>query len=235
MKLLITGANGRVGSALCAYFLQRGDEVIPVARAEVDLANLEALRSFLLDQEFDCLINPAAMSAPDQCEREPELAHRINAEAPEVMAEIAALRGARMIHFSTDYVFAGDQPGKRSEEDAAVPRTAAALPAPVGDLAEPTPPSPIIDTPETADTPGTVARFGIGWAATDEEIAAIDIDIMPDGTGLPEGNGTYQQGETLYVEQCASCHGDNLEGIKATGAPALMGGRDSLSTRVKTQ
>lgn len=123
MKLLITGANGRVGSALCAYFLQRGDEVIPATRAQVDLADLEALRSFLLDQEFDCLINPAAMSAPDQCEREPELAHRINAEAPEVMAEIAALRGARMIHFSTDYVFAGDQPGKRSEDDAAAPRT----------------------------------------------------------------------------------------------------------------
>ena len=120
--------------------------------------------------------------------------------------------------------------------DAAVPRTAAALPAPVGDLAEPTPPSPIIDTPETTETPGTDAEFGIGRAATDEEIAAIDIDIMPDGTGLPEGNGTYQQGETLYVEQCASCHGDNLEGIKATGAPALMGGRDSLSTNapVKT-
>ncbi len=123
MKLLITGANGRVGSALCRYFLQRNDEVIPVTRAEVDLADLDALRFFLLDQEFDCLINPAAMSAPDQCERESELAHRINADAPAVMAEIAAIRGARMIHFSTDYVFAGDQPGKRNEEDPAAPRT----------------------------------------------------------------------------------------------------------------
>lgn len=123
MKILITGANGRVGSALCTHFLQRGDEVIPVTRAEVDLADLVSLREFLLGNEFDCLINPAAMSAPDQCEREPELAHRINAEAPEVMAEIAALRGARMIHFSTDYVFAGDASGKRREEDFAEPRT----------------------------------------------------------------------------------------------------------------
>ena len=91
MKRLITGANGRVGSALWAYFLQRGDEVIPVTRADVDLTNLPALRAFLLEKNFDCLINPAAMSAPDQCEQEPELAQRINADAPAVMAEIAQL------------------------------------------------------------------------------------------------------------------------------------------------
>ena len=123
MKLLITGANGRVGSALCAYFLQRGDEVIPVTRADVDLTNLPALRAFLLEKNFDCLINPAAMSAPDQCEQEPELAQRINADAPAVMAEIAQLRGVRMIHFSTDYVFAGDHAGKRLESQCAEPST----------------------------------------------------------------------------------------------------------------
>jgi dTDP-4-dehydrorhamnose reductase len=103
--------------------LQRGDVVIPVTRAEVDLADLDALRLFLLDQELDCLINPAAMSAPDQCEREPELAQRINADAPAVMAEIAQLRGVRMIHFSTDYVFAGDHAGKRLESQCAEPST----------------------------------------------------------------------------------------------------------------
>ena len=123
MKLLITGANGRVGSALSAYFLQRGDEVIPVTRADVDLTNIPALRAFLLEKNFDCLINPAAMSAPDQCERESELAQLINADAPAVMAKIAQLRGVRMIHFSTDYVFAGDHAGKRRENDCAEPST----------------------------------------------------------------------------------------------------------------
>lgn len=118
----------------------------------------------------------------------------------------------------------------------AAPRTAAAAPAAVGDLAEPLPPSPVIDTPEAAGAPGLQEGFGIGRTATDAEIAAIDIDVRPDGKGLPDGSGTYAHGETLYAERCASCHGENLEGIKQTGAPALIGGRGTLNTNapVKT-
>lgn len=110
------------------------------------------------------------------------------------------------------------------------PRTAAALPEPIGDFEEPMPPSPVVEAAAGEATPGLDADFGIGQPATAEEIAAIDIDIMPDGSGLPEGSGTYAEGETIYAEQCASCHGDNLEGIKETGAPALIGGRGSLAT-----
>ncbi len=50
-------------------------------------------------------------------------------------------------------------------------------------------------------------RFGFGHAATAEEIAAWDIDVMPDGTGLPPGSGSVAEGEALYVAQCAVCHG----------------------------
>jgi cytochrome c len=51
------------------------------------------------------------------------------------------------------------------------------------------------------------AYFGFGRSATSEEIAAWDIDVMPDGTGLPAGKGTVAQGAQLYKEQCAVCHG----------------------------
>lgn len=121
-------------------------------------------------------------------------------------------------------------------QDAAAPasaslRTVAALPATVGDGHEPVPPSPRGDAAADAGaTPGLDAGFGIGRPATEAEIAAIDIDIMPDGTGLPEGSGSYQIGQAVYAEKCASCHGEALEGIKETGAPALIGGRDSLAT-----
>lgn len=55
--------------------------------------------------------------------------------------------------------------------------------------------------------------FGIGRTATAEEIAAWDIDVMPDGRGLPPGRGTVAQGASLYAVQCAACHGaTGLEG-----------------------
>jgi S-disulfanyl-L-cysteine oxidoreductase SoxD len=51
------------------------------------------------------------------------------------------------------------------------------------------------------------ARFGFGRPATPAEIAAIDIDVRPDGTGLPAGRGTAAEGATVYASKCASCHG----------------------------
>ncbi len=71
-------------------------------------------------------------------------------------------------------------------------------------------------------------RFGT--PVTAEDVAKIDIDIMPDGTGLPEGSGNYSDGEEVYKINCAACHGDDLAGIKDLGAPALIGGRGSLAT-----
>lgn len=50
-------------------------------------------------------------------------------------------------------------------------------------------------------------KYGLGRSATDAEIEALDIDVMPDGTGLPEGEGTVAKGEELYYQLCASCHG----------------------------
>ena len=51
------------------------------------------------------------------------------------------------------------------------------------------------------------ARFGIGRPATPQEIAAIDIDIMPDGKALPPGGGTAAEGAAIYAIKCAQCHG----------------------------
>lgn len=76
--------------------------------------------------------------------------------------------------------------------------------------------------------------YGLGSTPSEAEIARWDIDIRPDGKGLPKGSGTAEQGETVYVEKCASCHGDFAEG--AGRYPALMGGEGTLDTEdpVKT-
>jgi S-disulfanyl-L-cysteine oxidoreductase SoxD len=71
-------------------------------------------------------------------------------------------------------------------------------------------------------------RLGIGREAKPEEIAGWDIDIRPDGQGLPSGKGTVRQGETLYVERCAGCHGEF--GESAGRWPILMGGGGTLAT-----
>lgn len=54
------------------------------------------------------------------------------------------------------------------------------------------------------------------------------FSIPPDGAGLPEGSGTASHGEEVYASACGMCHGQKLEGIHATGAPPLAGGRDTL-------
>lgn len=74
----------------------------------------------------------------------------------------------------------------------------------------------------------------VGRGAKPEEIAGWDIDIRPDGAGLPAGSGTVRAGETLYNEQCASCHGEF--GESAGRWPMLAGGDGSLATHdpVKT-
>jgi len=60
-----------------------------------------------------------------------------------------------------------------------------------------------------------VSRLGIGRAATPDEIKKIDIDVRPDGAGLPEGKGTFAEGATVYAAKCQSCHGANGQGGSA--------------------
>jgi len=55
----------------------------------------------------------------------------------------------------------------------------------------------------------TTAFFGFGKAATPQEIAVLDIDVRPDGKGLPPGQGDATKGKVLYLAKCVACHGDN--------------------------
>lgn len=71
-----------------------------------------------------------------------------------------------------------------------------------------------------------VGYFGYGSRATQDQIAAWDIDIRPDGTGLPEGRGSVEDGEMLYEDQCAECHGSFGEGVGRY--PVLAGGEGTL-------
>ena len=86
----------------------------------------------------------------------------------------------------------------------------------------------------TAPAPVANAGYGLGRTAHPEEVAAWNVDVSPDGTGLPEGSGDVWTGEEVFVEYCASCHGDFAEGVG--NWPVLAGGFDTLADRdpVKT-
>ncbi|WP_420476075.1 dTDP-4-dehydrorhamnose reductase [Noviherbaspirillum sp. ST9] len=120
MRILVTGRNGQVGYEL-ERSLQGLGEVIAIDSEEMDLADFDAIRAFMREVKPTLVVNPAAYTAVDLAEREPELAMRINGEAPGVIAEEARKLGAAVIHYSTDYVFDGNKAGAYSEDDVAMP------------------------------------------------------------------------------------------------------------------
>lgn len=81
----------------------------------------------------------------------------------------------------------------------------------------------------TVALPLAAQEFGLGRAALPAEIAAWNLDVHPDGTGLPEGEGDVFDGEEIFAEKCAVCHGDFAEGIG--NWPKLAGGKDTLDRK----
>ena len=122
-KLVILGAGGRLGAALLRE-LRNEYDVTGFDRSQLDLTNLGDLRDKLRTADFDVLINAAAFTNVDRCETERDHAFLINGEAPGVLAQVCREKGAKLIHFSTDYVFDGRKRAPYSEDDEASPISA---------------------------------------------------------------------------------------------------------------
>jgi dTDP-4-dehydrorhamnose reductase len=120
MRVAVTGTTGRVGAALARHFTAE-HQVIPLPRRICDLANPDSLAAALDRLKCDVFLNPAGITSLEICENDPALAMRVNAEAPAEIAAWAESRGVRLLHFSTDYVFSGETPGLRSEQEVAEP------------------------------------------------------------------------------------------------------------------
>lgn len=116
MKIMLTGVNGQVGWELRRTLATLGEVVAPT-RAQLDLTDATAIRKFVQDIRPDIIVNPAAYTAVDKAESEPDMAHAINAVAPAVMAETAKKINAAIVHYSTDYVFDGTKTGAYLESD----------------------------------------------------------------------------------------------------------------------
>ena len=115
MKILITGVNGQVGHELMRALTDH--KLIGLTRKDCDLNNLDQIKQVIDQHRPDLIINPAAYTKVDQAEDEPELAFKINRDAPKVMAEKACEYHIPFIHLSTDYVFDGEKKEAYVETD----------------------------------------------------------------------------------------------------------------------
>ena len=114
-KILLTGVNGQVGHALKTKLAEY--ELVALSREQLDLTKPHDIKRIVRDIKPTLIINPAAYTAVDKAEVEPELAFAINATAVQILAEEAARLSAGLIHFSTDYVFDGTKTTPYIETD----------------------------------------------------------------------------------------------------------------------
>ncbi|WP_295849949.1 dTDP-4-dehydrorhamnose reductase [uncultured Xylophilus sp.] len=124
MKVLLFGKNGQVGWELQRSLAVLGELValdMDSTDLHADFSRPEGLRATVEAIRPDVIVNAAAHTAVDKAESEPDLARRINAEAPGVLARAAADSGALLVHYSTDYVFDGEGRAYRSEDAVAGP------------------------------------------------------------------------------------------------------------------
>lgn len=120
MKLLLFGKTGQLGWELQRTLAPLG-KVDAFGPDELDLMDLRALERLILDLKPDLILNASAYTAVDRAEEEHDVAMRINAEVPGVMAAAARAVGAVLVHYSTDYVFDGTKGSAYTEADAVNP------------------------------------------------------------------------------------------------------------------
>lgn len=121
MKLLITGAQGQVGTELVSYANAAGYIVFAATRTELDITQAELVSSYIEEIKPDIVINAAAYTAVDKAEEDQELVYSINRDGAKHLATACARQAIPLFHISTDYVFNGTQAEPYKESDTPSP------------------------------------------------------------------------------------------------------------------
>lgn len=121
MKILITGAQGQVGSELTTIAKQCNYEVIATTRSDLDISQLDNVNSYILKVKPNIIINAAAFTAVDKAEEEQDIAYAINRDGAKNLAIACSTQNIPLLHISTDYVFDGSKEEAYRENDEVAP------------------------------------------------------------------------------------------------------------------
>lgn len=123
MKVVVTGASGQLGAVVVARSRARGDEVVALARRDLDVTDHDAVMRIVAGATPDLLINCTAYNAVDAAENDAAAALEANAFAVRSLAAAARETGATLVHYSTDFVFDGSATAPYVETDRARPQS----------------------------------------------------------------------------------------------------------------
>ncbi len=136
MRILVTGSKGQLGNELRRLLATGKAEIGPIPQEldgsdatfidveELDITDAAAVDAFFAAHAFDAVINCAAFTNVDGCEKVEDVAYKVNALGPRNLAAACARQGAKLVQVSTDYVFPGTEPGERVETDETGPISA---------------------------------------------------------------------------------------------------------------
>jgi len=119
--ILVLGAGGQVGHALCAAIGPDGARPIGRTRQAADITDAGTVEAAISECAADLVVNAAAFTTVDLAESQPESAFAVNRDGAAIVADRCARSGCPLIHLSTDYVFDGEKPGPYREDDAIAP------------------------------------------------------------------------------------------------------------------
>ncbi|MBC8483985.1 MAG: sugar nucleotide-binding protein, partial [Actinobacteria bacterium] len=187
MSVLVTGAGGQLGREVVRVFADSGP-VVGLARAALDVTDREAVHAAIGSCRPSVVVNCAAWTDVDGCERDPQRAHRINAVAVGYLREAADEVGAHLVHVSTDFVFDGVASTPYGENDRTGPLNAYGASKLEGEgLAGPE--ATVVRTTwlQSADSPGMVERLLVALSGSgpvemgDERLACPTFvaDLVP--------------------------------------------------------
>ncbi|MEU4037228.1 dTDP-4-dehydrorhamnose reductase [Streptomyces collinus] len=181
---LITGAGGMLGQDVLARLRRDGERAVGLARGELDIADADAVREAVAAHRPGIVVNCAAWTAVDDAETHEAEALRVNGDGPGRLAEACARSGARLVHVSTDYVFAGDGTTPYAEDAPTAPRGAYGRTKLAGERAV------LAALPEAGYVVRTAWLYGAGGGNFVDTMIRLEsskdtVDVVDDQRGQP--------------------------------------------------